>query len=353
MNKSVKIQEALINHRLFAAILDIVSLVIGTIILYFILIYTVFNFGFGYTKLNDKANFFEEKYSLNLESGLEYTEYEKVIKKIYLEYFPEEISTHYKLKYGDDFSAAHIYNIAVLKLPVNPTYDNYKTDLHQYVQNSDGSFNVDVVAKQVEGSGINYDNNIESLFYNAYLKMPIVVEQFEVEYYTINANIYHLEVYARMIAFGIMFILIYIIFPLTNKEATTFWGKKFDLGFINLKNGYYVKKWKIIVRNIISNILPFIGISIANKYSIIILFVGFVLLDSLLMLFSKDNLGIADKILRIETCAVKESLLFKNKEEEEQFMNSDEGRRVEDVEYLSKLENAEEIIIVNYEGGEI
>ena len=34
-------------------------------------------------------------------------------------------------------------------------------------------------------------------------------------------------------------------------------------------------------------------------------------------------------------------------------MNSDEGRRVEDVEYLSKLENAEEIIIVNYEGGEI
>lgn len=350
MKKRVRIQEALVNHRLSAYLLDFLTLVIGTVALFFVFLYTIFYS--TYVPSKEKVSKLEQEYCLNLEAGLDYKEYEEVIQNIYINIFNKEITEEYKRKYGKDLTATHIYNIVILRLPVNPTVDNYKTELHSYVQNPDGTFNTDVVGKELGGSGFNYKNSIESLFYNSYKRMSQVVEGYNKDYYDLNVKIYHAEAYSRMISFILMFIFVFIVMPLKNKESSTLWEMKYGIGHVNVKNGYLVSKWKIILRNFLTCIIPFIGITIANKYSIIILFVGYLLLDSLLMLFSHENLGIADKLLRMESCSIKESLLFVNKEEEEEFWLSDEGRRIDDTEFLSKLQKAEEINIKTYEEGD-
>ena len=91
--------------------------------------------------------------------------------------------------------------------------------------------------------------------------------------------------------------------------------KKFDLAYVDNKTGYFLKKRKVIYRYAICFILPFIGFILATKYSIIILGIGYLLLDHLLMLFDKNNINIADKLLNIETCQLSESLLFDDKKE--------------------------------------
>lgn len=353
MKKSVRIQEGLLNHRLSSYLLDFFVLFLGTFILYLVIINTLFNFGFNYYGLKNEIKEYEQFYNLNLEEGLDYELYEEVVQDIYLKHFSKEIEDEYKRLYNEDFSATHIYNIVILKLPVNPTFDNYKTDLYQYAQKSDGTFDPDTIGKKIEGSGINYERNMESLFYSAYQKMPKVVESYVSEYFDLNNQVYNYESYSRMIGFIIVFVVWFLIIPLCNDQCATLFDKKFNLGHVNLKNGYYVKKYKMVIRNVLMVSIPFIGISILNKYSVVILVIGFILLECLLMLFSKERLGIVDKILRIETCSVSESLLFFNKKEEDEFLASEEGSKINDVDFMNRLEQAETINIVSYDEGDV
>lgn len=348
MHKSARIQQGLLSHRIFASVLDIVTFFIVSVLFQLLLLYTVFSI-FGYSEMQSEIKEIEEQHSLTLKSNAEYYEYEKVIQDIYFNKYPNEIVNEYKQLYGDNFSIVHIYNIVVLRLPVNPTFDNYKTDYYQYVQKEDGSFDVDAIGVMVEGKGSYYERNLQSLFYSGYKRMDDIVEKFDHNYYTLNVKTYSYECYARIISFVVCFVLWFIIIPLTKREYATLWMRKFDLAFVDSRQGYFLSKRKLTARYIITYLLPLVGFIFATKYSIIILIIGYILIDHLSLLFSKDNNNIADRLLKIETCKLSESLLFVDEEAEKAFLESEEGKKLSDESFVQKLEDADEIIVVNYD----
>ena len=269
MHKSARIQQGLLNHRIAAGIFDAILLFFTSTILYLILLYTVFAL-FGYIDMNNRISEIDDEYNLTLSDSEDYLTYEAAIKNIYFDRYADEIVKQYKDVYNKDYSITHIYNIVILRLPAEPTFDNYKTDFFQYSQKSDGTFDVDSIATRIEGNGSNYTRGINSLFNSEYKKMKKVVEEFNSEYFDLNATTYSYECYARIIAFIISFVIFFIV-PIKNEEYKTFFMKKYDLAFVNLKNGYQIKKYKIVLRYLICFFIPFIGYIIANKYSIIIL----------------------------------------------------------------------------------
>ena len=341
MHKSARVYEGYLFHRIISGLLDLFILFVTAIALSYLLLYTVFSV-FGYNDKKDRIKSIETEYGIVLSEGLEYTEYEKTIQNIYFNKYSNEIIKMYKDLYGDEYSIIHIYNIVILRLPEKPTFENYKTDYYQYTQNDDGSFAVDTLGVKVEGNGDYYERNLQSLFYNGYKKMSSLLEEFHSEYYSLITATYHQECYSRIISFLISFVVYFIIIPLRNKARTLFLNK-YDLIFVNYKNGYYISKSKIVCRNIICLLLPFIGFIFMTKYSIIILTIGYILLDYLLLIFSDGNLNISDKLLRIETCCYSKSLIFENKEDEDAFLASEKGKEVLDADFLEKLSSAEEL----------
>lgn len=348
MHKSARIQTALLNNRIFASLLDILSLVISSLVIYFIMLYTLFAC-FGYVGMKRDAKAIEVEYNLDLGANEDFEVYEAAIQDIYFNKYPDEMVKYYKEQYGDTYSITHIYNIVILRLPSNPTYDNYKSDYYQYVQKADGTFDVDTLAIPVEGYGDYYERNLQSLFYSGYKRMDELVEEFNPEYLELNTTMYAYEVYSRIIGFVISFIVLFVVIPYKTKECQTIFMKKFDLAYVDNKTGYFLKKRKIVWRYLICFILPFVGFMFATKYSIIILGIGYLLLDHLLMLFNKNNINISDKILAIETCKLSESLLFDDKKAETLYFESEEGKKVMDTSFLEKLQAAEEINIISDE----
>ena len=100
-----------------------------------------------------------------------------------------------------------------------------------------------------------------------------------------------------------------------------------------------IKKWKVIIRPFIYYLIPFIAVVIGSKNSIIIVLLGYLFINFLLLIFSKNNLDFGDRVLSITTCSIEESLLFKNENEEIEYFNSEEGKKIDDPEFLEKLEN--------------
>ena len=343
MHKSARIQQGLLNHRIAAGILDTLMLFLISIMTYLLLLYTVFIF-FGYVDMNKRIDEIENEFNLKLSEREEYTTYDAAIKEIYFNRYSSEIVKQYKDVYNKDYSITHIYNIVILRLPAEPTFDNYKTDFFQYNQKADGTFDVDSIATKIAGAGSNYERGINSLFNSEYKKMKKVVEEFNEEYFELNATTYSHECYSRMIAFILSFVVVFVIIPFKDEYNRTFFMKRFDLAYVNEKNGYRLRKNRIIIRNIICVIIPFIGYIIANKYSVVILILGYYLLDYLLLLFSKNNTNISDGILHIETCKFSESLIFDDSLDEDRYLQSEEGQKVSDETFVRMLENTEEII---------
>ena len=46
------------------------------------------------------------------------------------------------------------------------------------------------------------------------------------------------------------------------------------------------------------------------------------------------------------TCSIEESLLFENENEEKEYFDSEEGKKIEDPDYLDKLSGAKKIKLV-------
>lgn len=343
MNKSIRIQRALINHRLIANLLNLLIFFLSVIALYFLVLYIFFGLCGNYNTTNNKISEIEASYSLNLNSDATYQDYEEVVKDFYFNRFKEEICNYYYESYGKSYSITKIYNISVLGLPSEPTHDNYKTNYYQYIQNSDGSFNTEAVGIMVEGYGDFYERNLLDLFVYKYNSLFSLLEEFDTTYYQLKVEKNALEMYSRIIAFLVAFITMYIVLPLLNKYYQVGFEMKLSLASVNKRNGYLIPKYKYILKNIIMMIIPFIGILLANKYSIIILTIGYLFLDIMIMMLSKNNTSIEEALLQIEVCSVKESLIFKNKLEEDEYISSEEFKKINDIDYLEKLKAVDEI----------
>lgn len=342
MERNVRIQEGLLNHRLSSFLFDLASLLISSVAIYFIVLYSIFALGFGYVEKNNQVKQIENEYVLNLEEGLNYKEYETVLKDFYFNKYPEQIAKEFNELHKTDFTITHVYNIVVLKLTNVPTYETYKTDYYSYYQEADGSFNPDVLAIKIEGSGKVYEKNMSDLYYSSYNDLKKMLKSYNDEYLFLTLDVFNYRSASRMIGFGVSLIIFYLIIPLKNKYGSTLFEKVYKLGHVNKKDGYVVKKYKLIIRPIIYYLLPFIAIAVGSKNSIIIVLMGYLFINFLLLIFSKDNYDIADRILKMQTCSIEESLLFKNEKEEIEYFNSEEGKKIEEPEFLEKLSSVKD-----------
>lgn len=339
MNKNIRVQEAQINHKLFSFLGDLFVLLVTSIAIYFIILYGVFATSFNYNNNKDKIFEIENSYNLNLQEGLDYSEYEKVLQDFYFNQYPDEIVEQFNSYYNKDYTITHVYNIVVLRLNDTPTYESYKNDYYSYVQDSDGTFNPDKLAIKVEGSGKTYERNMRDLFHNSYNNLKELLEMFNEEYRNLVIKDFNAKAISRSVAFATSLLIYYFIIPLSNKYGATLFEKSYKLAHTNKKDGYLIKKWKVIIRPFIYYLIPFIAVVIGSKNSIIIVLLGYLFINFLLLIFSKNNLDFGDRVLSITTCSIEESLLFKNETEEIEYFNSEEGKKIDDPEFLEKLEN--------------
>lgn len=319
MDKRVRIEKGYILHHIFSYLLDLFFISIGTLSLYFVSLYGIFNTGFHYNQNKEFINNTLKEYNLNLESGLEYSKYEVIVQDFYFNKYSDEIVKYFKKTYNLDYSITHIYNCLVLGLPTEATLDTYKTSYFEYIQNDDKTFNYDVIAKKVEGSGKTYEKNMSDLFYTSYNNLKELLKEYNLDYKNAYISNYWYEVISRMIGSIVSISVIYLIIPLLNKERSTLGEKIFNLGHVNSKNGYEVNVIKTIFRPIILFSLPSFGIIFFSRYSFIILTIGLLFLNVLFMILSPYNKDIPEIVLRIEVVNTKESLIFKNKEDEKAY----------------------------------
>lgn len=346
MNKNIRVQEAQINHKLFAFLYDLFILLASSIALYFIILYGVFATSFNYVSNKNKIVEIENSYNLNLEEGLDYKEYETVLKDFYFNKYPNQIKDQFNTYYNKDYTITHVYNIVVLRLNDTPTYESYKNDYYAYVQDENGNFNPDILAIKVEGSGKTYEKNMRDMYYNSYDNLKELLELYNDEYRKLVIKDFNAKAISRGGAFGISLLIFYFIIPLSNKNGATLCEKFYKLSHVNSKDGYLVKKYKIIIRPFIYYLIPFIAVLLGSKNAIVIILLGYLFINFLLLLFSKNNLDFGDRLLKMTTCSIDESLLFKNEEEEIEYFKSEEGKKIEDPEYLEKLSNMKDIKLV-------
>lgn len=346
MDKSIRIQKNLLSQKLTANLLDTLVLACTTLVLYFVILYGIFGTFFNFVSNTKEIKEIESSYHLDFKKNLDYKEYETAIKTFYL-HFEEEIEQEYNEIHETDFTVRHIYNIIVLRLPVNPTPDNYKTDYYQYIQKENGEFDPDQFAILTEGSGKVYEKNMHDIYYSAYGKLKALLENYDEEYAKLKLNTYNSRCYSRVISFLIAFILCFIIYPSKNLYYLSFFERKQNIAYVNQIDGYLAKKYKILIKRILVYIIPFIGFIGFSKYSIIILIIGSLFLNYLILMFSSKNNEIPENMLKIETCSIDESLLFKNYKEDVAYFQKDESKEINDVDFLNKLESISNISVQN------
>lgn len=343
MDKSVRIQQGMLGHRLAAFLLDLSTIVVSTLVLYLIILYAVFATCFNYVGNQNRIKEIEEHYVLNLASGLDYKEYEIVLQNFYFNEYKDEIVSNFKEIYDKEYTITHIYNCVVLRLNMEPTYENYKTEYFKYIQKDDGSFDVDSLALKIDGSGDVYKKNMHDIFYNAYVDLKTLLKEYNEEYEILILDNFSYETWSRTIAFIISACLIYVFVPLKNKEGASLFEKIFKLGNVDSKTGYLLTKKKIILRPVVYYLIPLFAIMVGSNYSIIIFGIGYIFINLLMLLFSNDNADLANKLIKIESVSIEESLLFENSEDEKAFMESPEGQQIDDIDYLNRLSEIKKV----------
>lgn len=338
MNKRIRIEKALTYQNILAYLFDYVLMCVLTLALYFASLYSIFGVPFSYISNQNEINETYISYNLNYESGKEYSVYEKVIQDFYFNKFSDELVKNYKDKYGDEFTITHVYNVEVLNLPTTATQEAHSTTYYSYYQESDGSFNVDVMATKLEGSGKVYEGNMSDLFYTSYSRLKNLLKSFDENLSNlINLNLRY-EFLSRVIAFAISFIILYVIIPLTNKYKCTIFEKIFKICSVNRKNGYLIGNTKLIFKGALYNIFLLVIMFVFNNYSILILGVGYPLVNVLVTILSKRSENVVGLILKFDTASIPQSLIYKSKDEENLKGKENEEDLV-DPEFLEKLKN--------------
>lgn len=344
MNKNIRVEKALSSRRLLTFVFDSLLLVASIIGLYFVFLYAVMNPTLDYQNHKNNKKQIEAEYGLNLETGLSYTEYEQVIQRFYLQDFHEEIKRDINSNYGTNYTINHIYNVVVLQLPDIPTPEKYKTTFFQYRMDEDGHYLVDELAILVEGnSGPVYEKNMRDLFYTTYARLPDMLKDYHSDYKESLLAVDSSEILSRLIASIISFTILFEVFTLINPYGSSTFEKLYKIGYVNSKSGYMASKGKLFIYHFFNHLIPFVGIVLFSRYSIVLLTVLFVFINEIVMIFSKENRTLVEKIFKLDAIDLSTSLVFKNRKEEREYENSEEHQIVSDQDYLDKLSNTDKI----------
>ena len=340
MYKDLRIISVDKNKRLVTYLLDVLSVCVSTTILFFAILYGIFATSFKYVDHKQNVKQYEDHYQLNLPSNLEYKDYETVIKRFYLEEYPEELLKDIQKTYPTISTIEHAYNVTVLSLPTEPTPTNYKTTYHQYVQNADGTFDVDVLAVEIPGmGGDNYRRNMRDIFYQTYSSLKSLLRDYNEDYNYLVTEITSQESLSRIIAGSLSVIVFYMIIPLFSKYDSTLFEKINDIGHVTRDDGFKEKKYKVLLRALIIFIIPLGGLVLFDKYSIILLVVLPLFIWLLMIIFSQDSIDLSDKFTFTRPFVISESEVFTSKGEEIVYERTEQDQTLEDPEYLKKLES--------------
>lgn len=342
MNKELLIEKPSMGTRFSAYFLDLGATILGTIALYFIILYTVFATGFNYIGNSKYINQIYDEYNLNIGYDTNYEPYEKVLQEIYFEDFKDEIVNDYKEE-GKNYSIEYIYNVVVLNLPEKPTVDTYSNSLYRYVQNPDGSYNVNVLGVKEEGSGEYYERSMADLFYTSYTNLPNLLRVYLPDFdkaFVDNANY---EAISRAVALVISVSVFYILMPFINKNGSTIFEKINKIGYVNKKNYLEIKKWKIPLRPLILFLIPLIGLIFYNNYTLVILIILPLFINPLAILLSKKNYDFFEMICFVKACDLESSNIFKTQEELDEFTKKVE---IENKDFLDNLQNIDPLNMV-------
>lgn len=332
-----------IRNHLLAYLLDILLLLVTTIGIYFLSLYSVTNPLFGFNDKKMRIKEIENQYSLNLSNNASWDEYEQVIKDFYLT-FEEKIVTENKNRTGDDASIIHIYNVTVLQLPSKPTDANYKTNYYQYKKDESG-FLVDEWGERIEGDTTFYYNNLRSLFQSEYKHLFNYLKAYNSEYLNLTNDIYNQQNITRLVAISVNFLILFIIIPLTNKNKQTIFDRIFHVARVNKKDSLLIKNYKVIFKPITLYLLPIIGVFLMNQYSFVILTIAPLFINILISFFSKNNQELVEMIFKEVAIDTKVFPIAKTKEELSLLVGQIENSQ--DDEYIEKLSNADPINLKN------
>lgn len=344
MTKEVLIEKPSTGSRLLSYVLDLLSVALSTLVLYFIVIYSFF--GVNYTT---NQRYIKEKrveYNLNMKYGeVETDEYEKVIKQLYFVDFKDEILDDFKKdrerEDKKEWTIEYIYNVLILNLPEIPNSSNYKTDLFQYTQNSDGSYNIDALAiKNPDGKGEYFEKNLLDLFYTKYTELESLILKYDAKY---NSAFKSNDVYeniSRTISLAVSAMIFYSLIPYINKNGSTIFEKMKKIGYVNNRDYFEIKKYKVILRWLIYFALPCVGMYFGSLYTIVLLTILPLFINGIFILLSRNNKDLFEILLSAKSASLDESMILKNEDEFNDFAKKEE---YENKQFVDKLADVNQL----------
>jgi len=340
MKKDSRIVYSGFSKKVVSYLLDIASVFLTSLALYFLSISLVAGPFLNYNNNKDIIYRSEEKYGLNVQETTNYLDYERACTDFYFNYFKDDIVKTY-VDEGKNYTIEHIYNVLVLNLPAEPTVSTHSTSYYKYSVNDDGSFNVDVVANRIAGSGEFYERSLKDLFYTSYEELFVIARKYDSTYSLAFSTNSQIEDITRVISLSISIIVFYMVLPFFFKHGATLFEHIFKIGHTNEKNGYSISKYKILLRPLFDFPLFLLGLYFATLYSIVLLIVLPLFANAIYMMFSYHNISFYEKVSKTESCDEDTSLIFANLSEEEAFEK--ENNQIDDPDFIARLEKMKKI----------
>ena len=341
MTKDVLIEKGSLGTRLGTYALDLLTWVCSTIILYFVILYSVFATGFNFVTNSNTINRFKEENNLNLKYGEDYKSYKEVIDDFFFVKYKEEIISDF-IEDGRNWSIEYIYNVIVLGLPQNPTSSNYKSlgDIYQYVQNEDGSYDVNTIGIiNPAGNGEYFERNVMDLFYETYKELDGYLLLYEPEYLKAYDSVDLAKRLSRTLSAIISSLIIYMILPLINKNGSTLFERYKKIGYVNSRNLLRVSTIRVCFRPLVVFLIPIVGIFFFTKYTVVLLTVLPLFVNFMMMILSRNNKDIYEVLCGVRECSLEESKIFDTDDEFKEFSEREEFEDKKYVDGLNKIDS--------------
>ncbi len=325
------------SKKLLAYILDIISIFLLMIPMFFVTDAIVSNTDQKYVNSVVLIKEQEDLYNLNLSNNESWQTYEKAIQDFYFS-FKDKIE-----EINKPYSYIYVYNVDVLLLPLKPTAENFANELFQYKTDSEGKgFLVDEFATLIEGSGDYYERSLKDLFYNEYCDLKGYLKTFYPEYEKATKYVFNTDSLIRMITYLVAISILFLFIPLLFKYGETIPEKIFSLAKVNLNTQMRVSKWKLPLKTLILYGLPTLGIYYGSFRSVMVFVIGFMFISMLTILLNKNNNDLGNMILKIELLNKKDSeiLLHKSNNPKEEY-----EIEISEPDYLEKLKSIDSINI--------
>ena len=193
-------------------------------------------------------------------------------------------------------------------------------DYFAYYQNEDGTYDTEKIGYEKNHNETkNYYRYMKEIFKTSYDQLPSYLTIFNQDYRKAVLHIDYTNICSRVSSFLLAIIVLYIVFPFVLKDKVTIFEKIFNIVYINKKDGYHVKAYKVLLRLLVYFSLPFIGILYFSLASFVILAIGPLFINALLIIFSSQNNDLYNRILKVIAVNKNESIIFKNESEEKAY----------------------------------